>query len=229
MTNLLNMASSRKTSPSPRRRPDNLELQDSSADFVTATTRTTIKHKNSKSNDFVSRNKKIIIASVSLLVVLGILFLVLGLTGVFDGTQNPTTTTVPADNTAANSTSTETSVSPSHPPPTIPVLPGERIECLPDRKNVTLKQCYDAGCSYGEVSLSDGWAPNCYVNRDIAGYKLIELAADNQNQTLFDLTSIHGKGLYSVPFVRPQLVVNKKTRSTLQFKVNTVHFARRLC
>ena len=209
MTNLLSMASSKDTSPSSRRRPDNLELQGNSADFMTATTKTTTTRTNSKS--FVSRNKKIIIASVSLLAVLGILFLVLGLTGVFDGPQNPT----------------ETSVSLNHPSPTTPVLPGERIECLPDRKNVTLQQCYDAGCSYGDVGLSDGWVPNCYVNRDIAGYKLIELAAENQNQNqmLFDLTSIHGKGLYSVPFVKPQLVVNKKTRSTLQFKVNFVHFA----
>ncbi len=110
----------------------------------------------------------------------------------------------------------------THPPPIVPVLATARIECLPDQVNITARQCYDAGCSYEERLLAGHLVPWCYVNRDIAGYRLVTTTPSVSGQPdreIFNLTRIHKKQLYSTPFVRPELLVNKKTRSTLQFKV----------
>ncbi|OQV19546.1 Sucrase-isomaltase, intestinal, partial [Hypsibius exemplaris] len=99
--------------------------------------------------------------------------------------------------------------------------PGARIECLPDERTVTRDRCVERGCSFKKRTAGmDSMVPECYTNADAAGYQLRKVASDLREDhiELFDLTQIHAKPLYSVPFVQPRLMVEPKSETTLRFK-----------
>ena len=146
---------------------------------------------------FYENHKKWIIILAVFLFVIFVLFLSLGLAGVFDG-----------ENTSENP-------------------PQARIECFPDRPSITETECESHGCIFDSTTYGNKFVPKCYRNPERNGFfKLKKVdSPPGTNGELFDLLPPSGEKvnkLYSDAFVRPQLFLNRITSKILQMRVRRI-------